>query len=141
MSNIKVQIRNNSDDWCIDNDGKFRKIVYEELINDMAEENADKIFNNANNILRKCPNPSTTKKGQNTGIVIGKVQSGKTSNFISLVALAFDNKYDIAVVLGGNKNNLVNQNAERIGLYFRNTSDVVVLSTTENKDILKTNEL
>ena len=30
-----------------------------------------------------------------TGIVIGKVQSGKTSNFISVLALAFDNGYDI----------------------------------------------
>ena len=42
------------------------------------------------------------------GIVIGKVQSGKTSNFIALTALAFDNKYNIAVILGGNKNNLLN---------------------------------
>lgn len=48
------------------------------------------------------------------GIVIGKVQSGKTSNFIALTALAFDNKYNIAVILGGNKNNLLNQNANRI---------------------------
>ena len=57
------------------------------------------------------------------GIVIGKVQSGKTSNFIALTALAFDNKYNIAVILGGNKNNLLNQNANRIKKYFENVDD------------------
>ena len=142
MSNITMTINDTTSEWCIENDGKYRKLVYEELLKDMEETNVNNIFKNANNILRKCPNPNYSNVGDKTGIVIGKVQSGKTSNFISLIALAFDNKYDIAVVLGGNKNNLVDQNAERIEEYFKNSrGDVVVLSTTGNSNILKPDEI
>ena len=129
-----------NDTWMINNDGQYRRIVFDKLVDDMSEESAEDIFKNANKILRKCPNPLKNDAISNTGIVIGKVQSGKTSNFISLIALAFDNGYQIAVVLGGNKKNLVSQNAERIEEYM-NISGVVVLSTTDNDDILITSQI
>lgn len=77
------------------------------------------------------------------GIVIGKVQSGKTSNFIALTALAFDNKYNIAVILGGNKNNLLNQNANRIKKYFENVDDekLVILTTNQNETLLQSDNI
>ena len=77
------------------------------------------------------------------GIVIGKVQSGKTSNFIALTALAFDNKYNIAVILGGNKNNLLNQNANRIKKYFENIDDekLVILTTNQNETLLQSDNI
>ena len=131
-------LSNNS--WSINNDGKYRNLVFNKLCEDMSEDNAKEKFKNANKILRKCPNPCEEISESNTGIVIGKVQSGKTSNFISLIALAFDNDYQIAIVLGGNKKNLVSQNAERIEEYM-NCSDIVVLSTTDNEDILITSQI
>lgn len=77
------------------------------------------------------------------GIVIGKVQSGKTSNFIALTALAFDNKYNIAIILGGNKNNLLNQNADRIKKYFKNidSEKLVILTTNQNETLLQSDNI
>lgn len=77
------------------------------------------------------------------GIVIGKVQSGKTSNFIALTALAFDNNYNIAVILGGNKNNLLNQNADRIKRYFKNVDEekLVILTTNQNETLLQSDNI
>ena len=66
--------------------------------------------------------------------MIGKVQSGKTSNFISITALAFDNNYDIVIVLGGTKKPLVKQNRDRIKEYFATSKDDLVLDTTDFKD-------
>lgn len=77
------------------------------------------------------------------GIVIGKVQSGKTSNFIALTALAFDNKYNVAIILGGNKNNLLNQNADRIKKYFENVDEesLVILTTNQNETLLQSDNI
>lgn len=139
--NITFEITNQSSNvWNINNDGKYHQLVFDKLVAEMSEDNAKEIFKNANKILRKCPNPNCAINNSNTGIVIGKVQSGKTSNFISLIALSFDNNYQIAVVLGGNKKNLVSQNAERIEEYMDST-DIVVLSTTDNEDILITSQI
>lgn len=52
-----------------------------------------------------------------------------------MTALAFDNGYDIVVVLGGTKP-LVKQNRERIVEYFGDDNDVVVLDTTDYRDQL-----
>jgi hypothetical protein len=125
--------------WSIDCDGYFKHKISKQLIeDDIPEESVDMIFENAVEILSQCPNPDCDEKDGRTGIVIGKVQSGKTSNFIALTALAFDNNYGIAFVLGGNKNNLLNQNASRIKEYFKEvpSNKVVVLTTNQNKNLL-----
>jgi hypothetical protein len=55
---------------------------------------------------------STTS--DNPGMLLGKVQSGKTRTFISILALAFDNGYDIAIVLSKNSRALIEQTAKRL---------------------------
>ncbi|QEH62015.1 hypothetical protein SCHIN_v1c08200 [Spiroplasma chinense] len=50
-----------------------------------------------------------------TGIIVGKVQSGKTSNFLGLIAEAFDSDmYDIVFLIGGVDNELLSQNKDRV---------------------------
>ena len=101
--------------WEINTDGLFKKVISKTLKDDdFSEDSIANIFDNAARILAKCPNPRTPTSQGKTGILIGKVQSGKTSTFISLIALALDNDYKISIVFGGNKNNLLKQNAERI---------------------------
>lgn len=101
---IEMKIKCNSNSWPIISDGFFRMKMTEQLSRDGIPRDAvDKIFQNSVNILSNCPNPKDETPNSKTGIIIGKVQSGKTSNFISLMALAFDNNYDIIVVLGGTK--------------------------------------
>jgi hypothetical protein len=53
------------------------------------------------------------------GILLGKVQSGKTRTFISILALAFDNGFDIAVVLSKNSKALIEQTAKRLKSEFK----------------------
>ena len=124
--------------WIIDIDGFFRKSVENRMLADnMTKEAIDSIFNNAVRILGRCPNPNIQEEIAETGIVIGKVQSGKTSNFISVLALAFDNGYDIAIVLGGNTLNLLKQNASRISSAFSvDTEKLTVLKTNDNKTLI-----
>ncbi len=140
MSSEWLSVTDNDDvmPWSIGVDGFFRKSVENRMrADDMNEEAIDSIFNNAVRILRRCPNPSIQEEVAETGIVIGKVQSGKTSNFISVLALAFDNGYDIAIVLGGNTLNLLKQNASRISSAFSvDTEKLTVLKTNDNKTLI-----
>ena len=119
-------------------DGKFSRAVSEYLLRDNIPENGiENIIQNAAMILNYCPKPKERKVSQTTGLVIGKVQSGKTSNFISLTALAFDNGYNLIVILGGTKKLLVKQNRERICEYFRNMEEeVFIFDTTDYRDLL-----
>lgn len=102
-------------------DGFFSTKVAEEMKKgdeSMTDDIVNNVFLNASSILNQCPNPSNKNEFKKTGIVIGKVQSGKTSNFIALLALAFDNGYNLAVVIGGNTTELLTQNVNRIKKSF-----------------------
>lgn len=123
--------------WEVLVDGKYANAINTYLISDgIPESGADKIIENAAKTLSYCPDPHKNDLCQKTGIVIGKVQSGKTSNFIAISALAFDNGYDIVVVLGGTKKPLVTQNRDRIREYFEDVDDVLVLDTVEYYSVL-----
>ena len=47
-------------------------------------------------------------------MMLGKIQSGKTKSFIGVISLAFDNGYDLAVVLTKNSNALAKQTTARM---------------------------
>lgn len=125
---------------CINCDGYFKeKIAAQLLRDDIPQDAVDTIFGNAADILSQCPNPNDFVPDAKTGIVIGKVQSGKTSNFIALTALSFDNGYGINVILGGNKNNLLGQNVQRIEEYYSDAGTMerlAILNTRQNKSLL-----
>ena len=117
-------------------DGYFASSVAKEMMrsdDSMTDDIVNNVFANASSILNECPNPNGTEEFKKTGIVIGKVQSGKTSNFIALLALAFDNGYNIGVVIGGNTTELLTQNVNRIKSSFNVPVDkLVVLHSKDN---------
>lgn len=87
--------------WAVNLDGRYMSAVQNYLVADgIPTDGVTKIVSNAAQTLSYCPDPEGIGKCQKTGIVIGKVQSGKTSNFISITALAFDNDYDKSVSVG-----------------------------------------
>lgn len=135
--NINPQV-NNNELWTICSDGFFNSIVVNAMKkDDYPEDSIKAITQNAVEILSQCPNPNTDTVDARTGIIIGKVQSGKTSNFISLIGLAFDNGYNLAIVLGGNKIPLLAQNVERIKKSFKvDPMKLVVIDTDKNKGII-----
>ena len=56
-------------------------------------------------------NKTSSKK---PGILLGKIQSGKTRAFIGIIALCFDNEYDIAVILTKGTKVLTRQTIQRM---------------------------
>ena len=127
-------IREDLSSWMIDTSGRYATAISNYLIADgIPEDGTMKIMQNAAKVLGYCPDPSQEGSKQMTGIVIGKVQSGKTSNFIALTALAFDNGYDHVVVFGGTNTVLVRQNGQRIEEYFEATPEVVVINSSDHK--------
>ncbi len=124
--------------WEITMDGYFRSNVENQMLVDgMSSDATENVFSNAARILNHCPNPASSEEISETGIVMGKVQSGKTSNFISVLALAFDNGYNIAVVLGGNTLELLKQNATRIKEAFPVPAEkLTVLKTNDHRSLI-----
>ncbi|MEO8002935.1 MAG: Z1 domain-containing protein [Arenimonas sp.] len=70
---------------------------------------------------------------EHPGMLLGKVQSGKTRTFISVLALAFDNGYDIAIVMSKNSKALIEQTTKRLRSEF---SDFVDDGEMEIYDIM-----
>lgn len=65
-------------------------------------------------ILGLLENPRKEGPWDRRGMVIGHVQSGKTANYIGLVAKAADAGYRVIIVIAGLQNNLRNQTQRRI---------------------------
>lgn len=58
--------------------------------------------------------PPFVEEGQETGLVVGYVQSGKTLSFETVAALARDNGFQMVIVLAGTSNPLLDQSAGRL---------------------------
>jgi hypothetical protein len=69
------------------------------------------------NTVRKLITQETT--GNRPGMLLGKIQSGKTKTFLGITALAFDNGYDIAIVLTKGTRALASQTLQRVKADFR----------------------
>ncbi|MDU2241076.1 MAG: Z1 domain-containing protein [Paenibacillus sp.] len=57
------------------------------------------------------------------GMLLGKIQSGKTRTFLGVMALAFDNQYDIVVILTKGTKALAQQTLERLKVEFKGMMD------------------
>ncbi len=79
----------------------------------VPESSRDYIRDTAISILSKCVSPSTSMR-QETGLVIGYVQSGKTMSFEAVAALAHDNSFQMVIIIAGISNNLLMQSTERL---------------------------
>ncbi|CEF41439.1 hypothetical protein ASN_2134 [Acetobacter senegalensis] len=78
-------------------------------------------FRCAEDAVEALLNKSTTS--DRPGMLLGKVQSGKTRTFISVLALAFDNGFDIAIVLSKNSKALIQQTYKRLRKDFETFVD------------------
>lgn len=88
-------------------------------------------------ILGRCVDPKGASETA-TGLVVGKVQSGKTMSFTALTALAHDNGYGLVVIIAGTKNNLIDQTVSRIqndlGIHEDRVGKWVVFKNPSNPD-------
>lgn len=93
------------------------------------DESINKLFATAINAVSQFPDGDYTRKI----LCLGKVQSGKTAFFITTMALAMDNGYNLIYVIGGTKNNLLDQNKGRVCKEFSNNEDVFITSINNAK--------
>lgn len=90
-------------------------------------EQLEKLFTMAGHGLTKFYNPQCNIEKVVKVLCLGKVQSGKTAFFITTMAMAMDNGYQLFYVIGGTKNNLLSQNRNRIQREFKNNDDVFIM--------------
>lgn len=65
----------------------------------------------------------TTTTADKPGMLLGKIQSGKTRTFLGVMALAFDNGFDLAVVFTKGTVALAQQTLERLKAEFKTLAD------------------
>lgn len=99
----------------------------------MSDDVIKAIDDDTNEILSWCGNPAETFDWTRTGLVMGHVQSGKTTNFSALANKAFDIGYHHVIVLAGLTNSLRRQTQERL--------DETVLGRSSESDGLNRLEL
>jgi hypothetical protein len=80
-------------------------------------------------ILDKCVDPSRPGAWDRRGMVVGHVQSGKTSNFIGLINKSVDAGYKLIIVIAGIHNSLRSQTQLRVdeGFIGRKSADFIEL--------------
>ena len=84
---------------------------------------------NDNEELKRCIEEtvvhlmSSDTTANKPGILLGKVQSGKTRAFLGVIALAFDNNYDIAIILTKGTKALSEQTITRLHEDFGKLED------------------
>lgn len=90
--------------------------AYEEYLKDQGFSSymVSSMSNVSEKILGLLQDPSSEGFWDRRGLVIGHVQSGKTANYIGLIARAADAGYKFIVVIAGIHNNLRRQTQERI---------------------------
>nr|BFE89998.1 hypothetical protein GCM10020185_05340 [Pseudomonas brassicacearum subsp. brassicacearum] len=84
---------------------------------------------NDNALLTQCIHNVVTKLAASgtsmdqPGMLLGKIQSGKTGGFLGIIAKAFDEGYDISLVLTKGTKTLAQQTVSRISKDFKTFID------------------
>ena len=86
-------------------------------------------------ILDKCVNPKKEGSWDRRGMVVGHVQSGKTSNYVGLINKATDAGYKVIIVIAGTISSLRRQTQERIDSGYIGRNSSAFIRENENKII------
>lgn len=100
--------------------GKYYKKIHEKHVESYGEYGATNIRDNITSTFSQAMIQLNTPDKNNNMLLIGKVQSGKTSNLELFTALAFDNGFNLVVIYGGYDGTLLSQTTNR----FRKTFDI-----------------
>ena len=80
-------------------------IEFNRFVARLPQSQQDRLVSETHRIVSACVDPSlaVSDARKNAGLVLGYVQSGKTSSFTAVTALAHDNGYKLIIVVGGVK--------------------------------------
>lgn len=122
-------------------EGKYFNLIHQKHIESYGELGANNIVQNVRVTYQKLMQQvRTSPHGNHNSLLVGKVQSGKTSNLELLTALAFDNGYNFLLILGGYDKDLLKQSTERFGGTFNTDGGDEVLFS-ENPVLFTTNDI
>ena len=93
--------------------GRYFSLVHQKHIEAYGETGAANIVENIVETYKHIQVQLSDSSVSNNVLLVGKVQSGKTSNLELLTALAFDNGYNILVIYGGYDSSLLKQTTDR----------------------------
>ena len=94
--------------------GEAQRLLQRYAERGLPESARHLIIESARDIVARCVSPADENDGQETGLVVGYVQSGKTLSFTTVAALACDNNFSLIIVLSGTKKNLYSQTVRRL---------------------------
>ncbi len=116
-------------------DGHFWKRYEMYLQNKISPSTLNKLDNLTDDILDRLIDPTTAGSWDRRGMVVGQVQSGKTSNYIGLINKAADAGFKLIVVLAGMHDSLRSQTQIRIdeGFLGFNTQTAMNFSNAGNR--------
>jgi len=86
-------------------------------------------------ILDKCFDPKKEGPWDRRGMVVGHVQSGKTSNYVGLINKATDAGYKVIIVIAGTISSLRRQTQERIDSGYIGRNSSAFIRENENRII------
>ncbi|MBQ5543502.1 MAG: hypothetical protein IIT97_01015, partial [Mycoplasmataceae bacterium] len=120
-------------------EGFFVDKVFNKQKNKYGENQALKIKSRIKEIFNSCEDLMNSHDDNKNVLLIGKVQSGKTSNLEMISAFAFDNKYQCAIIYGGYDNSLLKQTCNR----FKETFDIKDVNQIESNtaELFSTNDI
>ena len=99
---------------------KYYELVHAKHISAYGGVGADNIRDNIISTYKEAVRQFESNEKNNNMLLVGKVQSGKTSNLEMFTSLAFDNGYNLVIIYGGYDNTLLNQTISR----FKKTFDI-----------------
>jgi Z1 domain len=103
---------------------------------DWSRNDLDNLDGASTKVVAHLRHPKTLRF-TTRGLVLGHVQSGKTTNFTSVIAKAADRDYRFFIVLSGVHNSLREQTQERMGHYLVEPNPAYWLPLTgPNKDFI-----
>lgn len=121
-------------------EGSFFQKIHQKHIESYGEKGANNIVKNVRATYCKLMEQlASNPDGNHNSLLVGKVQSGKTSNLELLTALAFDNGYNLLVIFGGYDKDLLRQSTKRFGGTFE-TKGGEEASYSEDPVLFTTNE-
>ena len=99
----------------------------------MPQEKIDAVESTVNQLLEEGPH------AEEPGLLLGKIQCGKTDTFEDIIGLAFDRGVDIAIVITKGTKALVNQTIKRMKhdyRFFKPSDRLDQATTIDVKDIM-----
>lgn len=102
------------------NQGKYYEKIHAKHIESYDDFGAANIRDNIISTFRAAMLQMQTPNKNRNILLVGKVQSGKTSNLELFTSLAFDNDFNLVIIYGGYDNTLLSQTTNR----FKKTFDI-----------------